>query len=487
MGTGHVMRCLALAQAWQDAGGRAAFVSAECPPPLADRLRGEGAAVIDIRAEPGGAEDARLTARRAEREGARWISADGYHFGAEYQRALKAAGSRLLFVDDEAHAGQYCADLVLDQNGYACEDLYASREPWTRLLLGTRYALVRREFRRWAGRRLEVPDVARRVLVTMGGGDSANVTLKVLRGLELIRADPMRVTVLVGGGNPHYGELNGFAKGSRHQVDLIEGTADVPDLMAEADLAVTGGGTTCLELALMGLPYIILVLADNQAAGARWLAAQQGAANLGRHDLLSPEQIADALGRLARDPQARAEVARRGQSLVDGKGALRVVGEMRGRGLSLRRASEADSRLLWEWANEPGARAASFSPESISWEAHTDWLSAKLNDPRCFLFIAENEDGSPVGQVRFDAESGEAVISVSVDVRSRGGIGSELIRIGSRALFAASPVGLIHAYVKPDNIPSARAFERAGYRPAGRVTVRGHEALDLVLRKVDVS
>ena len=484
MGTGHVMRCLALAQAWQDAGGRAVYASAQCPAPLAERLRGEGVGVAAVGAAPGGDEDARATALLAGREGARWVVTDGYHFGAAYQRALKVAGLRLLFVDDAGHAGHYSADLVLNQNVYAGEEFYAAREPGTRLLLGTRYALLRREFRRWAGRSREVPEVARRVLVTMGGGDAPNVTLKALRGVELAESEPLSVTVLVGGGNPHRGELAAFAARSRHRVELKRGAADMPEMMAGADVALTGGGTTCLELALMGLPFIIFVLADNQAPGAGWLAEQQAAVNLGSHEHVTPEQVAGALGRLSRDAPARAEMSRRGRSLVDGLGAVRVVREMRRGGLKLRRAAEADSRLLWEWANEPAARAVSFSPEPIAWETHAGWFNSKLNDPRCFLFVAENEEGAPVGQVRFDTDAGEAVISVSVDARFRGGgVGGELIRLGSRALFDAAPVVLIHAYVKPDNRASVRAFEGAGYRRAGAVEVRGHEALDLVLRK----
>lgn len=484
MGAGHVMRCLALAQAWQDAGGRAVFASAECPAPLAGRLRDEGAGVAGLEAEPGGEDDARATALLAGREGARWIVVDGYQFGGEYQRALKGAGPRLLFVDDAGHAGHYSADLVLNQNVYADAGFYAAREPRTRLLLGTRYALLRREFRRWTGQRREAPGGARRVLLTMGGGDAPNVTLKALCGIELTESEPLSVTVLVGGGNPHRGELEAFAARSRHRVELKRGGTDMPELMAEADVALTGGGTTCLELALMGLPFIIFVLAENQSPGAVRLAERQAAVNLGGHERVTPAQVAEALGRLLRDAPARAEMARRGRALVDGLGAERVVREMRRGGLKLRRAAEADSRLLWEWANEPGARAVSFSPEPIAWETHAGWFNSKLSDPRCFLFVAENEEGAPVGQVRFDTDAGEAVISVSVDARARGGgVGGELIRLGSRALFDSAPVGLIHAYVKPDNRASVRAFEGAGYRPVGAVEVRGHEALDLILRK----
>src|SRR5258705_3656609 len=116
IGTGHVMRCLALAQAWLDGGGQACFACAECPPALQQRLAGEGVTSETIHAEPGGAEDARATARLARKRGARWIALDGYHFGPSYQAHLRAAGLRLLLLDDEARASSYEADLLLNQN-----------------------------------------------------------------------------------------------------------------------------------------------------------------------------------------------------------------------------------------------------------------------------------------------------------------------------------------------------------------------------------
>ena len=105
MGTGHVMRCLALAQAWQDAGGRALFLMAAVPPALKTRLESEDMEVAPLQATPGSPEDAGETAALARSCGADWVVADGYHFGADYQRLLKDSGLRLLCIDDYGHAG----------------------------------------------------------------------------------------------------------------------------------------------------------------------------------------------------------------------------------------------------------------------------------------------------------------------------------------------------------------------------------------------
>src|SRR5579864_7920496 len=109
MGTGHVMRCLALAQAWQDSGGRAVFAIADATPSVRQRLQNEGVEVENITAEAGTPLDATETSDLARRHGSFWVVADGYQFDAEYQSTVKATGLRLLFVDDDGRAKRYSA------------------------------------------------------------------------------------------------------------------------------------------------------------------------------------------------------------------------------------------------------------------------------------------------------------------------------------------------------------------------------------------
>jgi UDP-2,4-diacetamido-2,4,6-trideoxy-beta-L-altropyranose hydrolase len=483
IGTGHVMRCLALAQAWHDAGGTAHFAAAELPGGLAARLSAEGSALHRLEADPGSQEDVVQTIALAHRLGVTWVVEDGYHFGAGYQRAIKEAGLRLLAIDDYGHAGHYAADLVLNQNIYADESLYPSREPYTRLLLGTQYVLLRREFWSWRGWQREIPDVARKVLVTMGGSDPDNVTRKVMEALQQVDLDGLEVTVVTGASNPHYQELQTVAQESPHKTRVVRNVDNMPDLMAWADLAVSGAGSTCWEMAFMGLPNLALVLAENQEQVAEGLDANEAAINIGCASELSSLEIAHVLRDLANATGKRVTIPQRGRELVDGEGAGRVTTQMQKRSLRLEAAQMEDCDLLWEWANDPVVRAASFSPDPIRREEHVAWLTSKLADPNHILYLAL-VDTTVVGQIRYQLDGQDAVVSVSLvsEWRSRG-YGSEVIWQASRQLLETMRANRIVAYIKPENMASAKAFARAGFRQSGATTVRGQRALCFVLER----
>ena len=321
VGMGHAMRCLALAQALADAGGEeATFVMADPPDAFVARAGRDGVPVAALAAEPGSAGDAEETLAH----GARWVVVDGYHLDGDYQRTLVDAGARVLVIDDYAHLPRYHAHVLLNQNAGAGEDLYRDRAPGARLLLGPAHALLRREFRLWDAPPADTPVVARRILVTLGGGDADDVSSRVLGALALLD-EPHEVQVLVGAANPHRDALDRAASAGPHPVELIVDADDVPRRMAWADLAVAAAGSTSWELARIGTPQLAVVLAENQRAIARGLEQEGLAVGLGWHSDLQAERIVAAVRELARDAGRRRELSRRGRELVDGQGAPRVL------------------------------------------------------------------------------------------------------------------------------------------------------------------
>jgi UDP-2,4-diacetamido-2,4,6-trideoxy-beta-L-altropyranose hydrolase len=492
MGTGHVMRCIALAQAWQDACGSATFVMAESTPGIQARLAQESCELLSISCAAGSEDDALEAIRLARGRQVEWIVVDGYQFGADYQRTLKAAGFKVLFLDDYGHASHYFADLVLNQNEQAKESLYEAREPHTRPLLGTEYCLLRREFASWRGWKRETPAVGGKVLVTMGGSDPENVTATVIEALRTL--SNVEATVVVGGSNPHFAKLQESAALYAPRITVRRDVSNMAELMASADVAVSASGSTCWELCFLGLPALLLDVAPNQTELARELDRRGCAIHLGDHRI-SAEKVAGEVHRLLSSRELRQSVSQSACQLVDGDGARRVVSILRGadnrdsEGLSLRRARAEDGRLLWEWANDPDVRSASFSSTPISWETHAEWLAERLSQDTNVILIAEDETTTPCGQIRFEPRpDGDWEVSVSIARGMRGrGLASTLIGLGVQEIGRRAGNVRVHAFVKPANTASAKAFARAGFASTGTEEVRGSAAMHLIYPKKEPS
>jgi len=327
IGTGHVMRCLALGQAWEDAGGRVIFITGCVNPQLLRRLCEEGFEVHVLKQVHPNAEDLGATARFLAANSEAWAVLDGYHFDSQYQREVKQTGCRLLVIDDIAHLPHYWADIVLNQNILA-EKLRYSCEPYTQLLLGTDYVLLRREFLTLGNWKRETPDVARRLLITLGGSDPRNASLKAVQALRCVRADSLEAVVVAGGDNPRYEQLRSTSRSVRWPIRVEGHIANMADLMTWADIAVAGGGSTCWELAFTQVPACIMVTAEHQRNVVTGLADEGVVRDLGSWSHIATETLATEISLLMRDSFQRARMASRGRELVDGQGVHRVLTAM---------------------------------------------------------------------------------------------------------------------------------------------------------------
>lgn len=322
-GTGHVMRCLALAQGCKALGGQVEFFLAKSTASLDRRLETGGFAIQRADVTPGSSADAAETLARARAIGASWIVADGYQFGSAWQKQIKEEEISLLLLDDYGHATHYYADIVLNQNLHSDEQPYLSREPYTHLLLGTRFTLLRDEFLRLQSWRRQVSPLARKVLVTLGGSDPANVTGDVIELLSMVKA--AEIIVVVGGSNPHLDLLRRRVADSSYPLEIVADAHNMPDLMQWADVAIAAGGTTSWELAFAGLPSLIITLADNQAGISDALDRAGLGISLGKWGSEAKRRLATELPQLMADPRRRDRISRNGRQLVDGLGRERVL------------------------------------------------------------------------------------------------------------------------------------------------------------------
>ena len=199
----------------------------------------------------------------------------------------------------------------------------------------------------------------------MGGSDPENVTARVVEALAAPEFAGLEATVVIGGSNPNFAMQESLAWS--RSIALKRDVANVAELIAGADVAISASGTTCWELCFMGLPSLLVDVADNQKPLAQELDRRGCAIHVGDSTVTSAV-IANRLNELISSFELRQSLSRQSRALVDGYGAARVVAVLRGRPSLRLVALRRDGRLLWEWANDPEVRAASFSSAPVSWE-----------------------------------------------------------------------------------------------------------------------
>lgn len=477
IGIGHVMRMLALAQAWADRGGKVELLGRIEAPGLTERLKEAGVLVRpleSIHPHPG---DLRSLLSVIKASPPTWITLDGYHFDQHYQAEVHGLGSRVLVVDDMGHHPAYKADLLLNQN-LAAENL-PYNAPGAHLLLGPRYALLRREFRHAAPSDRRAGS-AKRILVSAGGADTAGLTPLLLDALACSGRTDFEARVICGPANPHREELTQKAQALPFPAKIISPGADMPNHMGWAELAFCAAGSTCWELARMGVPMLAFVVAHNQRGVLEGLVQAGLAVDGGTMGHLASKAIANTLCALADDAVRLSSLSEGARELIDGQGAPRVVETMSPTLARLRPAVPEDCTWFFRLANDPQVRASSFCTRPIALKEHSQWFQARLADVGCRLFVAENQRSEPLGQVRLDDKGDHSIVSISLVRDYRGlGLGSGLLRLAAERSQAEFGVPA-HALIRPDNLRSLCAFAKAGFRDEGTTMASGVPARLLV-------
>ena len=327
-GSGHVMRCLALAQGWRVAGGKVMFAMAQATAAIEQRLTEEKCCIARVPGRPGSPGDLEYTTALLAAESPSWVVLDGYRFDAHYQSELKSLRP-LLVVDDNGLVEHYSADVVANQNVHAIEAMYRRRAQHTRLLLGTQYAMLRNEFDPYRDWTREIPTTGTRVLVTMGGSDPTDFTPRILPRLAELQGNALRVRVIVGGSASNASVVEEVAAKLTGQVQVVRDARNMAELMAWADLAIAGAGSTCWEMCLLGLPAILVVAAENQQPIAQQLEGVGAALNAGRSAEVDCASLAQRAHQLLMSADTRLAMSRAARKLVDGRGRERVLGVMR--------------------------------------------------------------------------------------------------------------------------------------------------------------
>lgn len=483
IGTGHLIRCRTLAEELRQRGAEVQFICRNLEGNLIDLLSqvafpvtvlpspenqdfhdsGENyAAWLGVAQETDAAETLEaLTSQKPD-----WLIVDHYGLDKTWEGILRPQVHQILAVDDLANRCHDC-DILLDQN-YSREgkSRYGGLVAQScRLLLGSRYGLLGREYAAYRQTQLPRTGNVRRVLVFFGGTDSQNMTGKALEALSALEFRELAVDVVIGVMNPYRREIERQAAEREHTV-LHYSRPHLADLMAQADLSIGAGGTTTWERLCLGLPTLVVSIAENQVAACEACNEEGVIAYLGTSAIVDVEGLRGAIASLLGNPSRVKEMSAKARLQVDGLGTKRVAELLKPTSidsLRLRLAEAEDSPLYYDWVNEPEVRHNSFHSDPISWESHQSWFQRKLTDPNCYLGLLEAND-LPVGQIRFDIQGEEAVVNYSLDILVRGrGWATHLVRLGMELLKNIQPT-YVRAEVKAQNVASRAVFLRLGFK-----------------------
>lgn len=489
IGSGHVMRSLALAEALRRQGARVVWIMRPQPSDLRQLIKSKA---FEVRPLPSAAPADSAEADRGEYE--RWLGApwevdalqtlqalslsdtrpdllivDHYGIDARWERSVRPHVERLVVIDDLVNRSHDCDILVAPTAGLS-PSLYRRLVPrHCRIFAGVSYALIASEFaeRRSESitRRQARRGVVRRILVCFGGVDRTDLTSACIRALRQSRFDG-RLDVVLGAEAPHKETVAGLLNAYFPSCRLHIAPASMASLMVEADLSIGAAGVMAWERCAMGLPAIVMCAAANQEEVASALAGH-GAAVVVEPSGELEESLAERIHELLRDPVRVDQMGKRAAGVCDGLGAARTALVLSpeqardGKAVTLRLARASDRQRLFKWQTHPSTRQYARKPGPPQYAEHCRWVRERIQDPRCLFHIIEY-DMRPAGVVRLDALDQSRMFEISIyidpEMKQRG-----IARAALRGIRRLLPWAELHAWVMPGNVASQRLFEGAGY------------------------
>ncbi|HLF18620.1 MAG TPA: bifunctional UDP-2,4-diacetamido-2,4,6-trideoxy-beta-L-altropyranose hydrolase/GNAT family N-acetyltransferase [Candidatus Omnitrophota bacterium] len=471
-GFGHLSRCLSLFQGFAtfkpkmnvrflvraDAYGRKYMREAGCPYESIDWLKRSRSVLKNLKKDT-------------------IVFVDSYQAPLAFYRQLYASDRKpFVVVFDDYDRLAYDAHAVINATISDKRDVGYRNRKGLQYLIGQRYAMLRNGFNLKKKKNIR-KDLAH-ILISLGGTRNRDLMDRIIR---VVRECGLQSHVI---GPVHAGRSTDI------RAYPFLNAKDLRRLMAKVDLCISAGGQTLNELAGMGVPTIALCLADNQLPNIKKYERLGFVAYIGRsnHPRLMDE-LKETL--LAYKSEAiRRERSFKGQSLVDGLGARRIIQDVlfhyyKGR-FQLRKARYEDAKRIFQISNDPLARANSSNTRKIRWNEHLKWFDGKLKDKNCMFYVLNGQEDVQ-GQIRFQVDPArkDAVISISLDPSIRGlSLSPSVIsRSVDRLLRQRSDIRSVTAIIKEKNAASIRAFEKARFEFRKNLTVKNVRSKALVYLK----
>jgi UDP-2,4-diacetamido-2,4,6-trideoxy-beta-L-altropyranose hydrolase len=485
IGTGHLMRCLTLADALKEKGAEVHFICRDLQGNLSHLVKKHS---HKLHLLPAPKDDVKLQANNSPHaswlevswqedlqdtqqitcsvtEKFDWLIVDSYALDYRWEQKMRAKANKIMVIDDLADRKHDC-DLLLDQNYFAHPEIrYQDLVPeHCQMLLGPRYALLRPEFRQARKFCRMRGNGTVRILVYFGGNDHDNLTGVALEALSCPELDHIYVDVVVGPHNSYMKNLKEQVK-NRSKVRLHVQPESFVELLLRTDLCIGAGGTTTWERLCLNISSIVITTALNQEAFTSELDKANFLHWIGSKNTISTQKIKSVV---IQEISKNDSVDTMSMSnMVDGHGALRIAEilvQSLSKTLRIRHTLITDMEIYFAWVNDPVSRKCAFNNKGITWDTHKVWFGKKIDSTKTIMWVLETRQGLPVGQIRFDIQKSVANIDYSLDLFVRGrGWAKILLTMGVNAFKAENRQVSVRAEVKNENHQSCMALQHIGF------------------------
>jgi len=484
IGTGHVMRCLTLAEELKNKGAEVGFICRDLPGNLTSFIRSKKYDVyllpaVNESSDSSGENKSKYSewlGVSSECDAAEtrskllsigcvdWLIVDHYALDEDWEMIQRDAVGNIFVIDDLADRAHDC-NLLLDQNFYAeMEDRYVNLIPAEcKQLLGPKYTLLRKEFRDVRSQMQKRQSEVSRIFIFFGGVDATNMTSKVLDVITNIELDAINFDVVIGSANPHREYIERLCLKNKN-ITLHIQVNNMAQLMSEADLCIGSGGTVTWERCCLGLPAMAFSVAENQKLLLQD-SAKAGLVYAPDVDAPSSDEIRYHLKALLQNPYLRELIGQTGLNTIDGRGAVRLANILIKPEIELRQAALSDMEKIYTWRNDVSVRRYSHSQAEIDFAQHQLWFEKIIKDSDKPVLIASIQD-EDLGVVRFDINDRQAEVSIYLlaDMQEKG-FGLVLLSAGEKWLIKyRQNIENITAEILPENTASRKLFELSGYR-----------------------
>jgi len=461
------MRCLSLAEGFAQCGWQCGFIFRSGTLEVVPWLERTGYDLFQVDG-PMGAEPDGM--KRHWADGCDLLVVDHYGWNADHEKLCRGWAKTILVIDDLANRPHDC-DVLVDQNLGEKAQAHLKLVPHAcKLLVGPKYALVRRRFaeaRSSSLARRSNLDRIQRVLINFGLTDPFGMTQRASKTIANVGG---HVEIDIVGSSPAVdaGGLVGRSIDLPDNIHVYPPTEDMPELMTLADVAVGAAGVSSWERCCLGLPGMVITVAENQEANACELERLGAVIFLGIHDTTTIERLQREFRALMADPERLRSMSRAASQVCDGRGALRILMDAMPSGLArdgksvrLRFADAEDANTVYLWQKDPRTRRFARNPNTPGYREHMEWFERKLHDADSYMMLILHE-GMPAGVLRLDRHRGSKEYEISILVspeKYRTGLGKAALKFADRLW----PSHELVAEVLESNVASRRLFQSAGF------------------------